>query len=193
MAEEATQAKGEKNKGLATGIIAGLAVIIVAVVVVLVVVFGGKGSGGLNDDYFKTDDTKYVLSMDGNEIAMDDTTLNLKKFHIVYTRDGEKITSQKTYYEFANNETAEKAKNSIDLSDDENVAEVYVDGNYLVIVAKENVYAELSTGDVEQQIEFMKMTQEMSAEMEEVEVVEEAAENIEDEVEIVEENAVEGE
>ena len=132
------------NKSLIAGICCGLVVI---AVVVAVVVIALVKNGGVNDDYFKSDNTKLVMSLDGNSIALDDDDLNLVKFHQVYTYEGDTITSSKAYYEFEDNAAANKAKEYIEesLKGQEEVDEVYVDGKYLVVVANKSTYENNTT------------------------------------------------
>ena len=100
----ADKAKKGKNKNLITGICAGIVVIAVVVVVVVVALMGGNG--GINDDYFVSDDTKAVITFDGDQASMIFGEGAPDKVHIVYTFDGDKVTSYKSYYEYSDNNAA---------------------------------------------------------------------------------------
>ena len=169
----ADKAKKGKNKNLITGICAGIVVIAVVVVVVVVALMGGNG--GINDDYFVSDDTKAVITFDGDEAEMmfgDDAP---NKVHIVYTFDGDKVTSYKSYYEYGDSNAANEAKNKLsnEVSGLEDAySEIVVNGKYLVLSAPESEYAEMTAESAKQQVELLKAFVNMSYEEEETEIVE---------------------
>ena len=171
MAEKAKK----DNKNLIIGICAAIAVVLVVVVAVMLV---SKGSTQLGDSYFVTDDTKYVLNLDTNYVDEEEEYAPLKT-HIVYFRSGDKITGMKSYYEYANDNDAKAAYDMLKSIEEYKNANLSTEGKYIVITASEEEYANLTPSEVEEQIEFMEMLQNMNLddEDEDTEDTEEDEEN----------------
>lgn len=168
----ADKAKKGKNKNLITSICAGIVVIAVVVAVVVVALMGGNG--GINDDYFVSDDTKAVITFDGDQASMIFGEGAPNKVHIVYTFDGDKVTSYKSYYEYSDNNAASEAKNKLseEVSGlEDTYSEIVVNGKYLVLSAPESEYAEMTAESAKQQIELLEAFKNMSYEMEDAEIV----------------------
>lgn len=150
----------KNNKNLIIGCCVAVAVII-AIIITVVVLSANKG---LSDAYFVSDDSKYVLTMDADEMGFEEgEEFTPVKTHVVYTYSGDEITSMKAYYEFADEATAKKAfdyYNSADTS--EEFKEVALDGKYVILTANESEYEDLTASDVKQQIEFMEMLKNMN-------------------------------
>ncbi|MBR3236619.1 hypothetical protein IKF92_03005 [Candidatus Saccharibacteria bacterium] len=146
-------AKKSNNNNLILGICAAVAVVVVIVVIAVVVI--GKGNT-LNDDYFKSDDTKLVLSMETGTGTGDETSEPVKA-HEVYEYKDESITSLKTYYEYANEDAAKAA---YDKAKEDELPEGYesmeLNGKYIVLTAKADQYENLKASDVKENIEFME-------------------------------------
>lgn len=161
------------NKGKIIGGICA-AIIVVALIVVAVVLI--SRNSGINDGYFVSDGSKYVLTIE-NEATGDETTdaINPVKTHIVYTYSGEDITGMKTYGEFKDNATAQKAFDAIKEAG-EDMANYAVDGKYIIVTATTDQYEGLKATDVKAQIEFMEGLKNMDMDSvdagEEVEVTE---------------------
>lgn len=156
MAEKAKK----DNKNLIIGICAA---VLVVVVIVVAVVFATKGTSTLSDAYFVSDDTKYVITVDGDEIDAEDEEFVPVKTHVVYTYSGDTITGMTTYMEFADEATAKAALASYqeayaDVDPSESgVASMSTNGKYLVVVATEDQYADTTVSDIKQYVEFMEM------------------------------------
>lgn len=152
MAKEAKK----DNKNIIIGICAAIVVMVIAVVAVII---GTNSKPALNDAYFVSDNTKYVLTINSDN-SEDETTP--VKSHIVYFYSGDTVTGAKTYYEFKNVETAkagyEAIKNS--LSD---ASAASVDGKYVIIVADESEYKDVTASEVKEQIDFMESIQNMNS------------------------------
>ena len=105
-AKASAKTKKKSNNGLIAGICG--AVVLVVVIVIVAVVMINKNR--IDDSYFVSDGTKYVLTIDQNsQTTSGDSDENAPvKTHLVYTYEGEKITSMKSYDEYVN-ETAAKA------------------------------------------------------------------------------------
>ena len=176
----ANKAKKKDNKNL----IIGICVAVVAVVaIILAVVFLVKGNNAISDDYFKSDDTKYVLTVDTETMGLDteDQTYVPVRTHIVYTYSGDEITGMKSYVEYADAATAQKAFEEMKASGEEGIEQAEVNGKYIVVTADKEEYEDMTASDVKQQIEFMEMLKNMGDDDDTEEI------DIEEDVEAVEE------
>ncbi len=109
----------------------------------------------LGDEYFKSDDTKYVIDLFPEEGNPNSSV----KTHVVYSYDGDAVTGMKTYFEYADSEAAEKALPSVKgLSEFKNNS-VELDGKYIVVTANEDQYKGLTASDVKQQTEAIQQFQ----------------------------------
>lgn len=173
MAEKSTK----NNKNLIIGICAAVVVIVVIIIAVVLATGGGKGGviGGLNDSYFVSDDTKYVLTLDADDMYIEDTDYAPLKSHLVYTYSGDEVTGLKAYYEYADASAASAAYEFYQANNDGSFKEVALDGKYLILTANEEEYEGLTASDVKQQIEFMQMLNNMDLDEDEesVEIVDE--------------------
>lgn len=164
MAKKTKKTKKD-NKNLIIGICAAVVVLVVVVVAVVL----ATGGSQLNDDYFKSDDTKYVLNYDTGSLDLDveDEYAEFMplKTHIVYTYDGDTITSMKTYAEYAD---AAAAKTALDKMKEAGEADdgAILDGKYIVVTADESEYKDTKASDVKRQIEVFEMLQNMNSESE---------------------------
>ena len=156
MAEEAK----DNKKNIIIWTCAALA----AVIVIIVAIIFATRNTGINDSYFVSDGTKYVLTLESNDISMEDEQYDPIKAHLVYLYSGDNITDLKAYYEYADNSAAKAAydyfKEHIDEEDD-NYKDISVNGKYVVLAAADSQYKELTTNDVKEQIEFMEMIRNM--------------------------------
>ncbi|MBR0465297.1 hypothetical protein IJJ02_00700 [Candidatus Saccharibacteria bacterium] len=149
MAEKAKASKKD-NKNLIIGICAA----IVAVVIIVIVVLAVRG-GGLGDDYFVSDGTKYVLTIESDDIE-DNNEFTPLKTHLVYTYDGDKVTSMKSYYVYADADAAKAAFDAMQEAGGEEAKGMELNGKYIIMTAEEDVYKDLTTSDVKKQIEFIE-------------------------------------
>jgi len=135
MAEEA-----KNNKLIA--IIAGAALVIVAAVVGIIMINKNKGEV-LNDDFFKSSDTKIVISNASN--STDPAVA--KKVHQVYTIDGDKITGLKVYSEFESEQAAKDADAKPEIAEamkTGNYKDHKVQGKYIIVTMNDSVYGSLT-------------------------------------------------
>ena len=157
MAEKAKK----DNKNLIIGIC--VAVLAIAVIVVAVVL-ATKGTTKLSDAYFKSDNTKYVLTIDGDQSDTESTSeYEPVKTHVVYYYSGDTINGMTTYMEFADEATAKTALEAYKSVDQEGIKNLSVNGKYLVVEMTEDQYSGITASDVKQQIEFMEMLENMDS------------------------------
>ena len=155
----AKKAQKKNNKNLIIGICS--AVVAVVVIVIVAVVFLSKGgSKKIDDTFFVSDGSKYVLTL-GSEYIDTEEDFTPSKSHMVYYYSGEKVTGLEMYYEYADAATAKKAYDILSADADANAEfkEVKLDGKYIVLVANSSDYEGMTTSEVKSQIELMEMLQ----------------------------------
>ncbi len=147
------------NKNLIIGICA--AVVVVVVIVVAAILAAGSGTTKIDDSYFVSDDTKYVLTVETDDTEADAEEYVPVKTHVVYTYAGDEITGMTTYAEYADEATAKAAYEAYKAADQEGIKSMSVNGKYLVVEMTEDNYADLTASDVKEQIELMEMFKNM--------------------------------
>lgn len=158
MAEKAKKSKKD-NKNTIIGCLCALAVVIVVIITVVLVV----NNNSLNDSYFVSDDTKYVLTIEADETDSEDEYAPVKS-HLVYTYEGDKITGMKTYYAYADEASAKKAYEALkEAVSEEEAKTMELNGKYIIVTADEESYKDLTAADVKQQIEFMESLKNMNS------------------------------
>lgn len=181
MAEKSKKSKKSKkdNKNLIIGCCAAF-VLLVAIIITIVVVVNNNS---LNDNYFVSDGSKYVLTIEADETDEEDQYAPLKT-HQVFTYEGDKITGMKTYYVYADNDSAKAAFDALkEAIGDQEAALIEQNGKYVIITAEEESYKDLTTSDVKQQIELWESLKNMN--YDDTDDAEEGTEtvDVEDEVE----------
>ena len=159
----------KNNKNMIIGGVC--AAVVVVVIIIVAVVLATRGSG-INDGYFVSDGSKYVLTIESDTTDESEGTYNPVKTHIVYTYSGDQITGMKTYGEFAN---ADKAKQAFEAIKDagEDMTNYVVEGKYIIVTATEDQYKDLTAKDVKAQIEFMESLKNMNSDELNAEAVQE--------------------
>lgn len=148
MAEKAKK----NNKNLIIGICTGVLII---AVVIIAVIFATRST--LNDSYFVSDGSKYVLTVDRDMLETENKETSPIKTHVVYYYSGDAITGVTTYMEFADDATAKAALDLYKNADQTGVKSLKTNGKYLVVEMTEDQYKDITTSDVKQQVEFMEM------------------------------------
>ena len=151
--------KTNKNKNLIIGICLAIAAAIVVAVIVIILLTRGGGLGGqaLNDDYFVSDNSKYVFTLGADEIDIEGQTYKPVKTHLIYFYNGNEITGLKYYYEYDSADAAKKAYNELDSDLRSIYKDVAVNDKYVIMTSNETDYEGLTADDVKQQLEFMEM------------------------------------
>lgn len=147
MAEE-----GENSKNKLMAIIAGAVLVVAAIVIAIVMINKNQGEV-LDDNFFKTSDSKIVLSNTSN--STDPSVA--KKVHQVYTIDGDKITGLKVYSEFETEQAAKDADAKPEVEEamkSGNYKDHKVQGKFIIITMNDSMYESLT-------VEQLKMTAEI--------------------------------
>jgi len=149
MAEEAKS----KNTNKLIAIVAGAVLVVAAIVVGVVMINKNKGEV-LNDDFFKTDSTKIVISNSGGD-GTDPTVA--KKVHQVYSIDGDKITGLKVYSEFESEQAAKDADAKPEVAEAMKTGmykDHKVNGKFIVVTMADSAYQDVT-------VEQLKTTAEL--------------------------------
>ena len=168
--------------------------LVVAVILIVVIAIVMLSNKKLDDSFFVSDGTKYVLTMEADDLLGLDTDQYVpEKTHLVYFYSGEKVTDAKVYYAYENEKFAKEAADYIKKqNEDESIREITINGKYVVISPDKSVYEGMTTEDAKQQVELMELLQNIDQQTgDEDEVMEEEAE--EETEEEVEEETVEEE
>lgn len=149
MAEEASKATPKSNKKTIIICIAA-AVVVVAIVVTAILLSRNK----LGDNYFVSDGSKYVLTLD------DENFYGSSRTHTVVFYKGDQITEMKKYLEF---ESADKAKTVFDeLAADEETKGGELNGKYIIFTADPEEYSDMTASSFKQLIDFYTMLKGLS-------------------------------
>jgi hypothetical protein len=149
MAEE-----GENNKNKLMAIIAG-AVLVVAVAIIAIVMINKNKGEVLDDNFFKTSDSKIVLST-----TSDSTDPSVaKKVHQVYTIDGDKITGLKVYSEFESEQAAKEADSKPEIEEamkSGNYKDHKVQGKFIIVTMSDSMYQSLTVEQLKMSAEIIE-------------------------------------
>ena len=142
MAEKAKK----DNKNLIIGICA--AVVAVVVIVIAAVLATNGSTTKIDDSYFVTDDTKYVVTMEGDEESG-----SASKVYYVFTHSGDKITGAAMYAEFENEDAAKAAFEEYK-TENEDTTNVSVNGKYFIIKSEANEFEDYTLEDIKSIYEY---------------------------------------
>ena len=148
-------AKKASNKSDNKNIFIGICIAVLVIAVIgIAIFFATRGTGAINDNYFKSDDTKYVITMEGDSMGLsNDSSHTPVKTHQVYKYSGDKITSVVLYLEFAD-ESAAKSALEYFKQQDESASSLSANGKYIVIEMPEEEYSSMTTSQVKQYVEL---------------------------------------
>ena len=153
------KSKKSGNKNLIYCICGVVAVAVVAIVVAVVFLTSNKP---IDDSFFVSDDTKYVLTMNANVFSGQTGEYMPEKIRMVYFYSGDKVTDLKMYYEYEDEEIAKKAADYLKTVDmGEEIADIAVNGKYVIATANKSTFEQMTADDAKQQVELMEMLQNM--------------------------------
>lgn len=145
-----TKPTNKNNKNLIIGICAAVVVVAVAAVAI----FFATRSPKIDDSYFVSDGSKYVVAMDSEDFVTDEVKNVPVKVYAVYTYSGDKITGAFTYAEFANESTAKAALEEYKNTDQDGVKSISTNGKYVVIEMDGSEYADMTASELKAYIDF---------------------------------------
>lgn len=182
-----TNNSNNKKKIIITGCICAAVVAIIAIAIVAVILSTNNGSGRIDESYFKTDDSKYVITLDYDPSEEGNDDYTPLKTHSVYTHSGGKITGLTTYYEYTDEASAKNAYNKLIDEVSGEFKSITQNGKFVLLESNPEDYEGLSAEDVKSQIEFIESIK--NGEYEETtteEIVTDGAETIESSSETIE-------
>ena len=147
MAKKAEKAK-KNNKNLIICICACAAVVVIAIVVAVILLTRGPV---INDDYFVTDDNKYVVNMD--EPFLCSSEHEPTKEHYVFNHSGSEITSTFVYCEYKDEEAAKTAFESYKDIKVERIKDVSLKNKYIAIEYTEEEWEGFTIDDIKSMYE----------------------------------------
>lgn len=144
MAEEITVKK--VNKKLTYGIIAGAVIAVIIAIIVAVFVISNKK---IDDSFFVSDDTKYVLNTEDNSYGA------VKNHIVVFYNKNDEITSAEAYLEFVNEANAKEAYSSLEEYYNQDDMKEYkpnyrLEGKYIVNKYKESDYEGMAASQMKE-------------------------------------------
>ena len=153
--------KNKDNKNIIIGAIIGAVALIIVVVLIVVL---GTSRQKIDDSFFVSDGTKYVITLEGDLMdsvgGMGDTP---RRAHLVYFYSGDSVTGKKTYYEFMDEETARTSYDALLSEDSENTDSYELDGKYVILIADASEYEGMTAADAKEQVEFAEFLKDMSS------------------------------
>lgn len=132
--------------------VAAVAVAIVAIVVGVIV----SQEVNLDENYFKSDDTKLVMSLNKATAAFEEGEYEPEVTHLVYYYNGDSITGARVYFEYADEEDAKEANNNINMKNKDWTNVKKQNGKYIIFEVLKSKYDGLTTEMVRQNIESMR-------------------------------------
>lgn len=129
----------------------GAVIVVLLIVVVVVLVVMNKTT--YNDDYFVSDDTKLVLSMDARISGFEESEYMPPITRVVYYYSGDTISGVRVFYEYRNNEIAKKAYETIGKEDKEWAASKALNDKYIIFDMTKEQYEGLNTNQIRESIE----------------------------------------
>lgn len=153
MAGKAKTKSTNNNKN----IIIGICVAVVVIAVVAIAIFFATRKPQINDAYFVSDGSKYVITVDGDAFdSSEDVKYTPVKTRIVYTYSGDNITGMFTYAEFKDEATAKAALEEYKTESQEGIKSLSVNGKYVVAEMKEDQYSDMTASELKQYIDFIE-------------------------------------
>ena len=154
MAEEANA----KNTNKLIAIIVAAVLVVAAAVVAFILINKNKGEV-LDDNFFKTSDSKVVLSFDLSSSAGTTSGPVAKKMYQVFSVSGDKITGLKVYTEYENEAAAKEADARPEVEEavkNGQALDHKVNGKYLVASMPESMYATATVEQLRQSAEVLE-------------------------------------
>lgn len=143
--------KNNPNKNIIIGICAA----VVVVAAIAVAIFFATRSPKIDDSYFVSDGTKYVVPMDSEFFNTDEVKNIPTKAYSVYTYSGDKITGEFIYAEFTDESTAKAALEEYKSINQDGVRGISINGKYVVIEMDSSSYEDMTASELKTYIDFM--------------------------------------
>ena len=132
----------------------GIGAIIVVIIAIIILVTSMQKTG-LNDSFFISDGTKYVIPIEGDEISITEGTIRPAKKYVVYYYQGDTITDAKEYYLYNSTADAKKMYQQLKENAPANYQAIAIDGKYVILTASSSAYEGKTATEIKQYIEFL--------------------------------------
>lgn len=130
-------AEKTRKKNIVVPIIAGI--VVLAGVIVAIMLLNRPAT--LDDNFFVSDDQKYVLNMEDKSYGA------IKSHTVVYYKE-EQITKVEKYFEFEDDETANIVFNELKSDEENNTFDFSLNKKYIVFTNKVEEYKGISASDI---------------------------------------------
>ena len=137
----------EMKKKSTIAIIVGI-VIMILIAIVAIIVFYVNKSDTIGDDYFVSDGTKLVVNMDGDTASVSEGEQSPVAVHRVYYYSGDNINDMKIFFEYADDEQAKLADETMSDEYAEWAESKKVNGKYIVFKVKKLLYDGMTTSGI---------------------------------------------
>lgn len=147
----------EMKKKLEQGknIIITVAAVLVAVVAIVIGVVVSH-EAEITDDYFVSDDTKLVMSLDRDIAAFEEGPYEPQLTHLVYYYTGDEVTSMRIYFAYDTVAEAETADANLNMKDKDFATTKRRNGRYIIFDVVRTRYDGLTVEQVRKNIEAMR-------------------------------------
>ena len=137
MAKKA-KAKSKRNNAKNNNLMMWVFVVLFLLIVISIAVILtlNNANPNLNDDFFVSDGSKYVVAADIDNYGDD----RIVAAYDVYYHNNGTITGHEAYYEFVDEEMAQVALPSYQANKDEEVDKIELNGKYIVLTATPKQY-----------------------------------------------------
>lgn len=140
------------NKKLLTVGICALLTIISLIIIAIIINY----KPSTNKSLFTSDNTKYVVTLEGNEISFGENLTRPTKVYAIYYYKNNTITNLETYYVFNQKSDAKAAYNYFNKDDSSDYKSITLDGNNLIITANKSEYQDKTPSEIRNYIEFLE-------------------------------------
>lgn len=131
---------------------------ITAITIAIIVATITMHKTSIDDSFFVTDSTKYVIALNDDEINLGDDSIKPTKGYVVYYRKGDTITDMKEYYLFNQEADAKTLLEQIKADNTSNYKAMITDGKYLILTANASKYAGKTAEEIEYYIDLLNNT-----------------------------------
>ena len=150
------QKQVRKQDGTRVVAIMIVALVFVVLLVSLIVGMGAMKNEQYSDDYFVSDGSKLVLSLDKATTSFIDEDSELDVTHIVYYYSGGNIREVKIFFAYNDGDEAKTADEKIDEDYKEWAVSKEVNGKYLIFEVDQETLEGVTTEEIRDNIENMK-------------------------------------
>ncbi len=157
--------KNNKNNTRNKNAIIGALVCVVALVIVVVVaVLSLKGYKKIDDSFFVSDGSKYVITLDGNlDVSSDSNGDTPKKAYYVYYYSGNDVTNVEAYYEFADDASAKQSYEAMVNEEGGEMKNYELNGKYIVMTVDPSEYEGMTAADAKKRAEYSDFLKSMTS------------------------------